>query len=88
MKENYRNLEIEKHSNQKVYKLFIIYHIMFNIFKIKKSSVVNLTEEDKKELEDIERQNYMNEAKKLITERGIQKAKRDFSFQVDKGGKK
>lgn len=43
-----------------------------------------LTEEDKKELKEIQRKSYMEEAKKIMEQRGKELAKRDLAFENKK----
>lgn len=53
----------------------------FNFFAKPKSI---LTEEDEKELRDIQRKAYMDEAKKIMENRGKEMAKRDLELKKPK----
>lgn len=61
---------------------------MFNFFIHKQKNTVNLSEEDKLELQQIERESYMNEARKLVAERGVKKAKNGLNISDKKEVKK
>ena len=52
-----------------------------NPFKKQKSI---LTEEDQKELEELERESFMKEARQLIVTRGAQKAKMQLTLKQKK----
>ena len=52
-----------------------------SLFKKKKVLTPLLTEEDTKELKEIERKNYMDSARKLMEERGKQRAKNDLEIK-------
>jgi hypothetical protein len=57
--------------------------ILQSFFKPKQSL---LTDNDIIELKKIERDSYMEEAKRLIVERGINKAKNDYGVKVKEEG--
>jgi len=52
--------------------------------KLLKKPTSILTEDDKKELISLERESYMKEARKLMEERGIQKAKMELTIKQKK----
>jgi len=52
-----------------------------NLFKKERKLPSILNEEDSTELKELERQAYLEEAKKLVKTRGIERAKKDLSVK-------